>query len=73
MRLTTLAITAAGLAVYLAPAVVAAARRRPRWPAILMLDLLVGWTVVGWVVALVWALRSGKPDKIPDWQAGPPP
>lgn len=28
-----------------------------RW-AIFALNLLLGWTVIGWIVALVWALKA---------------
>ncbi len=28
--------------------------------AIIALNLLLGWTFVGWVIALVWALRQDK-------------
>jgi hypothetical protein len=27
----------------------------PLWGAIFALNLLLGWTLIGWVVALVWA------------------
>ena len=46
---------ATGLAVYLAPAAVAYMRLRRHWRAILVLTILVGWTVIGWIGAMVWA------------------
>lgn len=54
-----LASAVAALA-YLAPAIVALALRRPRRGAIVAINILAGWTVLGWVAALVWALR--RPD-----------
>ena len=39
------------------PALVAVCRRHPRAEAIALLDLLLGWTVLGWLVLLAWALR----------------
>jgi Superinfection immunity protein len=39
------------------PALVAIYRRHERSEAIALLNLLLGWTVVGWLVLLVWALR----------------
>jgi H+/Cl- antiporter ClcA len=47
-----------GLGMYFAPAVIAFARRhRERW-AISALNLVFGWTVIGWIGAFVWALRN---------------
>ncbi len=43
---------------YFLPAIVAAARRTHNATGILLLNLFLGWTVVGWVVALVMALSS---------------
>ena len=31
---------------------------------ILLLDLLLGWTVLGWVGALIWALLDRQPIRI---------
>ena len=45
------------LANVLATALVAVCRRHD-WPEVIALfNLLLGWTVVGWFVLLVWALR----------------
>lgn len=51
---------------YFVPAFVAWHRRHPQTKAIFALDLLLGWTFVGWVLALVWALTA-----IPDQQQRP--
>jgi hypothetical protein len=29
--------------------------------SILVLNLLLGWTMIGWVIALVWALKQDAP------------
>lgn len=26
--------------------------------AILMLNILLGWTVIGWIIALIWSFKS---------------
>jgi uncharacterized paraquat-inducible protein A len=44
-----------GLIVYFVPAIMAQQRRHPNFEAIAVLNLVAGWTVLGWVVALVWA------------------
>jgi len=47
-------------AVYLAPFIVAARREHERLGAVLALNLLVGWTGIGWLLALRWARRPPK-------------
>jgi hypothetical protein len=45
-------------AAYGLPALVAVYRRHRRAEAIAVVNLFLGWTVVGWLAALVWAFRS---------------
>jgi hypothetical protein len=40
---------------YLAPAIIADARNRKDAVAVTVVNVLLGWTVVGWFAALVWA------------------
>ena len=40
---------------YFLPAAVARLLRHERTRSILMLNLLLGWTVIGWIFAFVWA------------------
>jgi len=49
-----------GFAFYCAPMIVAFARRHNRAKAIGLLNLLAGWSVLGWIAALVWALYPEK-------------
>ena len=51
------------LAIYVAPSVVAVARKHPHRNAIIALNILTGWTFVGWVGALVWSLLTSKPTQ----------
>lgn len=58
------------LALYLLPSFVAAYRVHHNAVAIIVLNILLGWTVLGWVGALVWACTAvspvpGLPD--PEW------
>jgi len=46
---------------YMTPATVALRRHHPRHDAIRKLNLLFGWTIIGWCVALIWSLRSPEP------------
>jgi Superinfection immunity protein len=49
----------------LVPALVALWRQNRQWRAMTVLNLLLGWTFVGWVVALVWAFIQPPPDAMP--------
>jgi hypothetical protein len=42
--------------VYLAPLIVGVARRSGRLPTIFVLDVLLGWSIIGWIWALVLAV-----------------
>lgn len=50
-------LVAAGL-LYLVPTVIASMRRHPNAGAIMLLNVLLGWTLLGWVVALVWSVTA---------------
>jgi hypothetical protein len=53
--MVTVSIQAAAAAcVYALLAILAACRRHPRAEAVALLNLLLGWTVVGWIAALLW-------------------
>ena len=43
---------------YWAPTIVAFARRHPSRGGIAAVNLLLGWTFLGWIAALVWALSD---------------
>lgn len=49
-----------GLLVYLLPALLAWSMRHPHLMGVTLLDVLLGWTVIGWLAALIWALVSGR-------------
>jgi hypothetical protein len=44
--------------VYLLPTYVAWAKTHANLAAIAMLNVLLGWTFIGWVVALLWAMSK---------------
>lgn len=43
-------------ALYFLPSIIAASRKHARSDAIFTLNLLAGWTIVGWAAAMVWAV-----------------
>jgi hypothetical protein len=64
---TSVASTGVGMGVivilvglYFLPTVIAASRGHKNAAAILVLNLLLGWTVLGWIIALVWSFTSSK-------------
>lgn len=52
------------IALYFAPTIVAMQRKQPNTTAIVMLNIFGGWTLIGWVVALVWA-HAARPAAAP--------
>ena len=52
-----------GAALYLLPTLISLIRKHHNQNAIFALNLLLGWTVLGWVGALVWALTKVEPRK----------
>ena len=47
---------------YFLPSVIAARRRHHNAGAIVVLNLFLGWTFLGWVLALVWSVSAKRPD-----------
>lgn len=43
------------LVVYVAPTIVAALRNHRSAGGILVLNMMLGWTIIGWILALIWA------------------
>ena len=46
------------LMAYLLPTAIAAGRKKKNTNAILALNVLLGWTFIGWIVAFVWSLTQ---------------
>jgi xanthosine utilization system XapX-like protein len=54
-----LAVLGSGLLVgYLLPTIVAFARKAPSIGSVVVVNVLLGWTLVGWTVAFAMAFRS---------------
>jgi len=61
MQMQNLSLSEIGLLIlmfglYLLPALISFLRLNRNYPAIFLLNLLLGWTGIGWVVALVWSV-----------------
>lgn len=44
--------------IYFVPAIVAYSKKKSNAGSILVLNLFLGWTFIGWVIALVWATAN---------------
>lgn len=49
------------LAMYFLPTIIALARSKRDTLAIFLLNFFLGWSVIGWIVALVWAAKNDVP------------
>jgi len=50
-----------GFVMYFLPSIIALARSKRDTLAIFLLNFFLGWTVIGWIVALVWAAKNDVP------------
>lgn len=47
-------------AIYLLPTIIASNRSHPNVAPIAVINIFLGWTLLGWVVALAWSVSSHK-------------
>ena len=53
-------IVGATIALYCLPTISAHFRGHHQTDAIFFLNLLLGWTVLGWIISIVWAFTAVK-------------
>lgn len=53
-----------GLLLYLIPTFVAGFQYKRNFNAIFALNLLLGWSVIGWIAAFIWAVAYEEPVRI---------
>lgn len=46
------------LVVYFLPAIIAYQKKKKNQNAITVANLFLGWTIIGWVVVLIWAVAN---------------
>lgn len=49
------------VALYFLPTIIASGRHLPERGGIAMLNLFLGWTGIGWIIALIWAITAPSP------------
>jgi Superinfection immunity protein/Short C-terminal domain len=53
------------LCLYFLPSIVALARRKSNTGSIIVLNFFLGWTFIGWIVSLIWALSADpRPQQV---------
>jgi len=51
---------------YFLPSFVANSKKHKNLTGIILLNLLLGWTFLGWVIALVWSVQAQDKQKVVD-------
>lgn len=59
MQLVMDAVPLICVLVYLSPVIVAVLRKNPAAGTVFLINLFLGWTVIGWFVALAWSYVGG--------------
>jgi hypothetical protein len=57
-------IAIAGLAIYFAPTIVACYKDHKYASLLFLVNLLSGWTVLGWIACLVWAQNDDIKERV---------
>ncbi len=55
---------AVGLAVYFLPTIIGFKKQQPNKTSIFCLNLFLGWSLIAWVIALVWATKKDQVVKV---------
>jgi hypothetical protein len=56
-----------GTASYFLPSIIGAKRKVVNIGSVFAVNALLGWTLIGWVVALAMAVRTNPPHANPSW------
>lgn len=52
------------VALYFVPTIIAASRKHHNTAAIFLLNFFLGWTVLGWIVSIVWSATAIAPSTV---------
>jgi len=61
------------LALHFLPAIIAGLRHARNFGWILLINLLLSWTVIGWIIALIWAICDTPRYRYAYYYPPPPP
>jgi len=51
-------------ALYFLPTIIGASRHKTNLVGIFLVNFFLGWSVIGWIVALVWAVSTERVDQV---------
>jgi hypothetical protein len=51
-------------AFYFLPTIIGSARHKTNLVGIFLVNFFLGWSVIGWIVAMVWAVSTERVDQI---------
>jgi uncharacterized membrane protein len=60
----TVILTFVVILIYFIPSISAYSNKKKSAGSVLVLNALLGWTLIGWVVALVWATKKDMVDLV---------
>ncbi|MCL0049765.1 superinfection immunity protein [Peptococcaceae bacterium] len=52
------------LSLYFTPTIIGIVRKKKDTIAIAVLNMFLGWTFVGWIISLVWALKTDTQNQV---------
>ena len=52
------------LSLYLLPTIIATARKHSNAMSIFILNLFLGWTFLGWIIALIWSFAADTKEAV---------
>jgi tryptophan-rich sensory protein len=61
---TVLIFVIISICFYFLPTIIAFRRNRHNKWAIFLLNFFLGWSLIGWVVSLVWAVSTSEPPVV---------
>ena len=51
------------IALYFLPSIVAMARMHKNKTAVIATNILLGWTAIGWIAAMIWAVMDSQSQR----------
>jgi len=55
---TSVILLALIVALYMLPSLIAFSRDHPHRRVLMLLNILLGWTLIGWIMIFVWAVAA---------------
>ena len=56
------------IAIYFVPSIIASVRHAKHSDGIVALNFFLGWTVLGWIAAMIWAIVEQEARTVSNWE-----